>query len=882
MRWFALLLFAASVCAEEPKRADSKWWALQPLQGKPGADLDAMIDARLQKAGLNPAKPADRATLLRRATFDLTGLPPTPAEIDAFVADRSPEAFEKVIDRLLQSTAYGERWARHWLDIVRFAESHGFEYDRLRDNAWPYRDYVIRSLNDDRPYAEFVRDHIAGDVLPGRGANGVIATGALVAGPYDQAGAGAASISVRMKAREDELEDLLGTVGQTFLGATINCARCHDHKFDPYEATDYYRLKAMFAGVYGGERPSMSNEEIAAQAGKAAKLRGELNAKQSRIATIESAARARIGTRPGTPAVKSTTPAPISRWAFHDGQDEIGGLHLTTQGGAKLANGRLILDGKKAFAESIPLTRDLSAKTLEVWLVLPTLDQRGGGALTIQTVDGALFDSIVFGEQKPRQWISGSNFFARTRDLNATEENAAPNALIHLAVVYSADGQITFYRNGEPHGTSYRPEGGATAKFLAGKAQVVFGLRHKGGGNANLHAEIEEGRLYDVALTREQITASYRSGVDRISPEELRRAMTEAERTEHARLETEANKLREAAESVARPAQVYAAKPRAPEPTLFLKRGEIDKPGDVMAPGTPRVVGGPPAVELSPQSSDADRRRALAEWLVHPANPLTWRVMVNRVWQHHFGDGIVRTPNDFGLGGELPTHPDLLDALTIEFRDGGGSLKKLHKRIMMTQAYQRGTAHDEKAFSIDGENRLLWRYAPRRLEAEAVRDTMLAISGKLNPQAGGPSVRPFRIETFNSAFYVLFDEDRPDLNRRSVYRMNVNSAKDPLLEVLDCPDPNVKTPRRTTTTTPLQALTMMNGPFVDRMATAFAARLEREADSNAERIVLAYRLAYGRSPTSRERDRAIDVVRTSGWRPVCWAILNSSELIYLK
>ncbi|HKB02253.1 MAG TPA: DUF1549 and DUF1553 domain-containing protein, partial [Gemmataceae bacterium] len=486
------LLAAAVAPAAEPKRAGPDWWSLRPVarptppaaaDAPSGANpIDAFVRAKLTAAGLRPADPAEKLTLIRRVTFDLTGLPPTPAEIDAFLADDTAGAYGRVVDRLLASAHYGERWARHWLDVVRYSESHGFEYDRLRDHAWRYRDYVIRSLNEEKPCADFVREQIAGDVLKSATRDGVIATGMLVAGPNDQAGRISASAVVRGRAREDELEDMLGTVGQTFLGVTINCARCHDHKFDPFTARDYYRLKAVFDGVNPGDRPLYSPDELRA---------------------------------------------------------------------------------------------------------------RGG-------------------------WLAGP--------------------LTSL-------------------------------------------------------------RLSEMA---------------------------------------------------------YAANPKEPGPTRLLERGDVEKPGDAVTPGSATVIQGPPQLDLPADAPDGERRRRFAEWLVHPDNPLTWRVIVNRVWQHHFGEGLVRTPNDFGFNGERPTHPELLDWLAARFRDSGGQLKALHRLIVTSDTYRHSSAFDPLAAEVDADNRLLWRFAPRRLEAEVARDAMLAVSGRLNRAAGGPSARPFRVETFNSAFYIPF------------------------------------------------------------------------------------------------------------------------------
>jgi hypothetical protein len=882
-----VLLTLVQIAGAEPPRAGPNWWSLQQVlapklhQGASARDrahpIDLFIKAKLDLAGLKSAPSADNLTLIRRVTFDLTGLPPTPNEIDDFLSDRSFDAYERLIDRLLASPAYGERWARHWLDIVRFSESHGFEYDRLRDNAWNYRDYVIRSFNSDKPYAQFVREQIAGDVLPDTTIDGIVATGMLVAGPYDQAGHGSRSATIRAKTREDELEDLLGTVSQTFLGVTLNCARCHDHKFDPYTAKDYYRLKAIFEGAIPGDRKLLlkGGESINDAVIRIDSQLGKLLEQQERL---ENKARERI---PKSKSNNKSLPRPIARWTFdEDGRDSVGQLHAELKNGASIARGRLILDGKKGHAESAALDRDLKAKTFEAWVALSTLKQRGGGVIGVQSLDGTVFDSIVFAEQKPLHWLAGSDFFKRTRDVNGSDETAKRNELVHIAISYAADGRIAIYRNGRPYGDPYTPDDSKSpVTFTAKKSQIIFGMRHKGGGNAWLEGEIEEARLYDSALTPEQLLASYKAGVASISLEDLRAAMSDVDRRTHranekliAELESELAKLR-------RPPMTYAINPKEPEPTLFLKRGDVEKPGDAVTPGSPATVKGPPAVDLPEDAAEADRRRAFADWVAHRDNPLTWRVIVNRIWQHHFGEGIVRTPNDFGFNGERPTHPELLDWLAATFRDSGGQLKPLHRLIVTSDTYRQSSTFDPKAAELDAENRLLWRFAPRRLEAEAIRDAMLAASGKLNREAGGPSFRPFRIETFNSAFYIPFDEDRPDFNRRSIYRMNVTSARDPVLDVLDCPDPSVKTPKRNTTTTPLQALTMMNNAFTNRMAKSFAERIEKEAENAAEQVTLAYRLSLGRNPTAAERNRAEKVVREVGLRALAFGVATESSAL---
>jgi mono/diheme cytochrome c family protein len=560
--------------------------------------IDAFILVRLDRAGLSPAPPADRLTLIRRATFDLLGLPPSPKDIDAFLADDSPAAYEKLIDRLLASPHYGERWGRHWLDVARFCESNGFEHDKIRDHSWRYRDYVIGSLNADRPYEHFVRQQIAGDVLEPVTREGIIATGFLVGGPWDEANQLQKSVTMRQRAREEELEDMVAALGQAFLGLTINCARCHDHKFDPIRQRDYYRIKAALEGVLHGNRP--------------------------------------------------------------------------------LPGGR------------------------------------GAG----------------------------------------------------------------------PH-----------------KDEMV-----------------------------------------------------------------------------------YAACPQAPPPTSVLARGDVEKKGERVSAGGLSAVRSPsPDFGLAVDAPESIRRRKLAEWIADPANPLMARVMVNRVWHFHFGTGLVATPNDFGRNGDRPSHPELLDWLASEFEAHGTSLKALHRRIMLSSTYRQSSSHDVKAAAIDADNRLLWRYPARRLEAEAIRDAMLQAAGLLNTQMAGPSFRPFTVTVFNSNFYNLSDFAGPAYDRRTVYRININSAKDPLLETLDCPDPSVKTPRRAVTTTPLQALGLMNDPFVLRQARAMADRVHSEVGGDlAVQVDRVYRLTIGRRPIGRECTRAADLVREAGLENLAWTLFNSSEFLYVQ
>ena len=415
------------------------------------------------------APEAERATLIRRLSFDLIGLPPSPQEIDNFVKNKSPKAYEELVERLLASPHYGERWGRHWLDVARYTESQGFEYDRLRDNAWHYRDYVIKSFNEDKPYDRFMKEQIAGDVMEPVSKDGLIAASLLVCGPWDEAGNSQANATQRAITREDELEDMLGVVGQSFLGLTINCARCHAHKFDPIPHEEYYRVKAVFEGVKHGERPIEDLRELKARDEQIGALTKQIAAAQEQVSQLEVEGwKLAVAKRPAdiTPA----GPAALMRWKF----DDANALKGEFKGEAKSVNGTLQLPKEGAFFQSEPLPQDIREKTLEAWVALATLQQGGGAAISLESEDGTLFDALTFGERQPKKWAAGSNNFARTRDLEAPEETAAPDAFVHVAIVYRADDSIAVFRNGEPYGKPYTPAF-AAADFRGGQSARCFG-----------------------------------------------------------------------------------------------------------------------------------------------------------------------------------------------------------------------------------------------------------------------------------------------------------------------------------------------------------------------------------------------------------------------
>ena len=853
----------------------------------PRNPIDYFILEKLEQKGLEPNSQADKMTLLRRATFDLHGLPPTPKELDDFLSDQTPDAFVKVVDRLLASPRYGERWARHWLDVARFSESQGFEYDKIREHAWRYRDYVIRSFNEDKPYAQFIQEQIAGDALEPVTRQGIVATSFLVAGPWDEAGSVASkSDLLKARIREEELEDMISAVGQTFLGVTINCARCHDHKFDPIPQRDYYRLKAAFAGVRHGEKAIFTAEDQKVREAALAQANSRVKQLEREITALEDAAKKDALIARAT-ATSPRAPLPFAKWTFEtNANDSAGALHGKLHGGAALKDGRLQLNARDSYMETEPLRTELREKTLEAWVALSNLSQRGGGVMAVElNRNGESFDAIVYGEREPMKWIAGSEFFQRTRDLPAPVETAGSGELIHMAISYSTNHSIAIYRNGERYG-SYSPDGeqASLRSFPANNTRILVGLRHHGAGNGFFEGAIEEAHLYDRALDAGEIAASFRCGPPIVTPAEIVQALTSTQRQQREALLAELALQKEAARKLSVVPLAYAANSRQPEATFVLARGDVEKKREEV------VAGGLSAVRcltedfgLAKDAPEALRRLKMAEWIVNSDNPLTWRVFVNRVWHYHFGRGIVATPNDFGANGEQPTHPELLDWLASEFIAGGGSAKKLHRLIMLSSAYQQSFQPNDPAAAIDSDNRMLWRYPLRRLEAEEIRDAMLHISGQLNLQMAGPGFRPFTVFTNNSHFYTLTDRDEPQFNRRTIYRINVQSARNPLLDSLDCPDPSTKTPARNVTTTPIQALGMMNNSFVQRQAQRFAERLEVEAGKDpAEQINLAYRLVVGRQADGHEIKRALALARQHGMESVGWVLLNASEFLYVK
>ena len=670
--------------------------------------IDAFVAAKLAEKKLTPSAEADAVTLIRRLTYDLHGLPPAWEEIQNFAADHSPEAYEKLVDRLLASPRYGERWGRHWLDVAHYGESHGYDKDKPRRNAWPYRDYVIRAFNQDKPYTRFVEEQLAGDVLWPDEPEATIATGFIAAGPWDFVG----HAELREGTTDKEItrlldrDDMVMTTVSAFVSMTAHCARCHDHKFDPIPQEDYYSLQAVFAGVDRADRPYDPDPRVHA----------------ARRVLLEKRRAVMTQLRPL--------------------QDEVAGVSSPELKQLDETLSALKVD----FAESkkpelqpriTQLTADRKA------MVQALLRQETRDGIARLTVELQAVDKELEQLGKPQLVYAAANFF-------------------------------------DPQGT------------------------------------------FNFAIV--------------------------------------------------------------PRPITLLQRGSVESPGKPVGPGALSCVTSLPSrFVLKEGETEGARRAALAHWITARDNMLTWRSIVNRVWQFHFGAGLVDSANDFGHMGSTPTHAELLDWLAVTFRDQGGSFKQLHKLILMSATYRQRSANIPANAAEDADNRYLWRMNRQRLDAESVRDAVLAASGKLDLTMGGPSAEQFWFKDDHSPVYDYsrFDIDSAASYRRSVYRFIVRSAPDPFMDRLDCPDASLITAKRNTTITAIQALALLNNPFMVRQAEHLAARARGLAQQPDQQIAWIYRLTLGRNPGPAEARRLAQFAARNGLENTARAILNSNEFLFV-
>ena len=1161
------------------------WWSFQPIAspavptGKSASPIDRFLDAKIAAAGITPSAQADKATLLRRATYVLTGLPPSPAEIASFEADTSPDAFAKVVDRLLASPRYGEHFARHWMDLVRYADTHGSEGDPAIPQSWRYRDYLIRAFNTDVPYDQFVREQLAGDLLKSPRINTAdkLNESALGTGHFRMIEHGYQPVDT-IDEQVRNVDNQIDVVSKTFLGLTVSCARCHDHKFDAISQADFTAFYGIFASARPGQvtvdSPAVLDQHRDRLTDLKQAIRSELAANWTRQAKdlpdalerIRASSKERVRLedelakvekelsaddfRRRLKADQSAGPAPSHWWTFEqDGRDLVGKLDAKLNGAAVIKDGRLILDGQDSFAETGPTATTLTAKTLEAWVALPTLDQRGGGVITVESIGGGVFDSLVFGERQKGKWMAGSNNSLRTQNVNGPAETSKPGELVHLAIVYQTDGKIELYRNGQPYGSGYAPanEKAALHTFSQAKARLLFGRRHTGGGNAFLQGELEEARLYGFALTAAQVTDSFKAGTVRgeLGPvaaksdklDALHEQATKL-RSRLATLKSADGKLVESFKHEEDPTYpLHAAtflrvglrpkqppSPRSEKPDWTLSDGSSANwrrhgngldgrftPGDFrvessgpnvlkhilpsglhshtlsskhsavltsprfkvttdfisvqamgkgatlrlipdnypISPGGSRfpkaaidsdkptwitldaayrkgsyayleltlpddstnpdkkaeaglgwysvrqvvfhatresgpsgeaiVVEAPkfPTVEdvsvalseaayawgrdkvteaqaalldasvrhgiLDPSTTASTKlaaltaeyrrletelsipRRApgfleaegldmplfvrgeyknpaapvprryleafdakafattgsgrleLAEKIASPDNPLTARVMTNRLWHHVFGRGLVGTVDNFGRLGDHPTHPELLDHLSKRFVDQQWSVKALLRELVLTDAFQRSSLPSSSAQAKDANNDLLSHVRVRRLEGEALRDSLIILTGKIEHRMYGPG---------DNAVAAPREQVR-----RSVYLTIRRNSLNPLITTFDGPKPFTTVGRRDSTNVPAQSLTLLNSLFVIDAAKQWATTLDRSQPDTAKVDALFLQaLARKASPTEQAAAARYlaDLKLTHADKPVMvWqdfaqSVLNLKEFLYLK
>jgi mono/diheme cytochrome c family protein len=878
---------------------DRRFWSFRPLvqqplpavkqQAKVRTPIDRFILGKLEEKGISFNEPIDRRRLIRRATFDLTGLPPTPEEVDAFVKDGDPGAYDKLLDRLLASTAYGERWARHWLDLARFAESHGFEHDYDRPSAYHYRDFVIKALNQDMPYDRFVSLQLAGDELEPDNPLALMATGFLAAGVHST------QITANQveKERYDELDDILRTTGTAMLGLTIGCARCHDHKYDPIPTRDYYRMLTTFTTTVRSEKQI----ELDANAPAIAKAEfdRELRKRSDALATYERDELPRKFAHWLSEAHSADAP----RWQVLDINEykSAGGASLSRQAdGSILASGANPDHDKYTFVARTQ-AQGITAIRVEA-LAHPSFVKNGPGRAP--NGNFALSDFRV--TAAPIQ--GGKSVTVNLVNARATFEQkglAVASAIDRDKLsAWAVDPQF-----GKDHAAAFETE---TDIGFPGGTILTFTLEF----NNNTHHSIGRPRLSFSTATRPAsldgnampaeltaILSAVSSGTKpntdqtaklmswfRVNDPEWRKVSDRVEELRKAGPRKTSTAVLISSEGV--PAvRLHTQGADFLENTHFLKRGDPNQKDGVAQQGFLHVLMRKPEeqsrwMEKPPSGWHTSyRRRAFAAWMTDTqdgAGALLARVIVNRLWQHHFGRGLVATPSDFGYQGERPTHPELLDWLAGELIAKGWHLKAIHKLIMQSAVYTQGIEHDPGRVQIDPENRLLWRHVPQRLEAEEIRDAMLEVSRMLDNRMFGPG-----------------SLDR-NMKRRSIYFTVKRSQLIPSMVLFDGPDGLQGVEQRSTTTVAPQALLLMNNAAVRDCAAGFGRRILLKDKPIREVVRDGYRTALGREPTAIELSESEKFVeeQTAAYRAdskvaptelavtdFCQVLLGLNEFLYV-
>ena len=860
-------------------------WAWQPLRDvteiaeKPKGEhpVDFFLRRKLANVGLSMSKEADRRTLIRRLSFDLHGLPPKPEEVEAFVADRDPKAWEKLVDRFLGSPHFGERFARHWLDIAHYADTHGFERDQRRDSAWRYRDYVIDSFNADKPYDRFLREQIAGDALWPDRPEAVIATGFLAAGPWDFVGqVETKSPVLRRAARALDLDDMATQVMTATMGMTVNCARCHDHKLDPISQEEYYRLWSVFAGAKRGER-IISEAALA----EFEKRKAELKAERDRIAFA-------IGKLEG----RGLDLADIVGGGNGLGTGTIGhgidprSAAVKTRDFGRLGN----LTPNRFAASKFPFVDGVVVPDGEDGKAEVPVTSTGITVTGLPSTSREAWDSIRNGPvaSQHSSELGGIDFTEDGHTLLGLHANAG--ITFDLAAIREATGweDLRFTAQVGYFGQSGKMKADAWV-VVDGEPVARFEGLQRESGLKGVEVSLPESARF---LTLLSLDGENGIGHDQVGFGDPRlvaespAALSTADREMLTELRKERDAIERERKRLGEPPKVYAVLAEAEIPEVrLLRRGDPESPtGEALPPGAFAALGMLDPDLGGSELSETERRAALAEWITDSENPLTHRVIVNRLWHWVFGKGLVTTPSDFGLGGSPPSHPALLDWLAAELPRRGQSLKSILRLLLTSAAYRQDSRFEagHPGVDVDAGNRLLWRQNSRRIEAEAVRDAVLSVSGKLNRERGGPGFEDFDYEDAYAPIYTYVTADEPALWRRSVYRYVVRTTPNRFMTTLDCPDPANLTPKRMTTTTALQSLALYNNDFMLRQAEYFAERLRSEAGGDAgAQAERAFVLAFGRPPRENERALAAEFIHTEGLFAFCRSLFNANEFVYV-
>ncbi len=812
----------------------------------PRSDIDRFILARLESAGIRPGKMADKASLIRRVHFDLTGLPPSPDEIDSFVQDDTPDALAQRIDRLLARPAFGERWGRHWLDVARYAESSGGGRSLMFKDAWRYRDYVIASFNQDKPYDRFVKEQIAGDLLPydspAQRGDQLCATGYLALGPTNY------ELQDKALLQMDVVDEQIDTIGRTFLGLTIGCARCHDHKFDPIPTRDYYAMAGIFTSTQ-----TLTPGNVSSYVMREIPLEGEERLKREKsekeIAALTAAYNAARKKRDalGKPA---------------KGQKEIGAKSI-----AKAQLRGIVIDNREAKREGLWKDSVHSPYFVDDGYIHDDHGNDRGRNKTVtfspKIPQGGMYEvrlSYAPGVNRPHDVpVDIDHTDGRTTvRVNQSEKPPIDDLFISL-------GQFRF--EADIHATVTIRNDCSAGAVIADAVQWI--------------------RVEELAENTSSLKpASGEKPVEKEKPD----PKLAADNTEDRKLlDAEVNRLDKALKELkksagAKPGKVMAVQDaKSPTDGHIHIKGGVRNLGDKVPRGFLRVL-----MQADDRAQIPDQhsgRLELANWIANAEHPLTARVMVNRVWHHLLGVGLVRTPDNFGTMGESPSHPALLDYLALRFSGEGWSVKALLRNIMLSSVYQLSTEERPDARRIDADNRLLWRAHRRRLDAEALRDTLLHLSGQLDRRAGGLTIS--KISEYDNGY----KHGKPLM--RSVYVPAFRAAPLEFLSVFDVANPNLVTGRRSVSTVSTQSLFLMNSPFVMEQAKHAAERLaQRKESGHAARIDRAYREILGRSPTKGERslaeafisgyDQAEPEESLTAWIRLCHVLFASVDFRYLN